>query len=546
MKKLFGLFMFLSLFAAVSCGGGSSTSDTPTTPPTAPSITNSTSTATTVSLAWNAVDQASSYVIQCKESTDTVYPQGTETTATSFKITNLSAATLHNIRVAAKNSAGLSDYSELNISTDALLVAPTVTVGTATDTTIALSWTSVSSATGYNVYCATEIGSIGAKQNTSPVTSLAYTVTGLSQGTTYFFYVYAIDSEGAEGVNSVGKSGTTTGSTSSLSAPVLTAGTTTSSTAYLSWTAVTGATGYYIYGSESQNGTYLQINADAITVIYQTITGLAPSTTYYFKVIAVDNSLNQSNDSNIVSVTTQAGSSSLSAPTLTAGSTTMSTMYLSWNSVTDATGYNIYGATTQDGVYSLVNADPVTVNYQTITGLLPSTTYYFKVTAVDGSGNVSAYSNIVNATTASPNASLAYVSFCNESEATQYFYGVKLGDAQCTNLFGQTSTEYLQTVPGVYSPTFAASDYLFDHVMSSSYTLAASKAYTLYVYYDGTNTYWQLDNDTDGTTVSGSSPKAPSAFSTLKAGKNSAKDIKSAGYKPFSFVKNKTSGAKIR
>jgi hypothetical protein len=86
------------------------------------------------------------------------------------------------------------------------LPAPTsVATSGATTSTMAISWTTVNGATGYNVYRA------GSKVNASAVTGINYTDTGLSPGTSYSWTVKSIDSSGGLSAASVAATGTTTG-----------------------------------------------------------------------------------------------------------------------------------------------------------------------------------------------------------------------------------------------------------------------------------------------------------------------------------------------
>ena len=66
---------------------------------------------------------------------------------------------------------------------------------------------------------------------------------------------------------------------------------------------------------------------------------------------------------------------------------------LTWNAVSGATSYKVYRATSQNGTYSLLGT--VTATSYTNTGAKDGVTYYYKVTAVNDSGE-SAYSNIVS------------------------------------------------------------------------------------------------------------------------------------------------------
>jgi hypothetical protein len=65
---------------------------------------------------------------------------------------------------------------------------------------------------------------------------------------------------------------------------------------------------------------------------------------------------------------------------------------LTWtaSASTDVACYNVYRASSAGGPYNLVNVDPVTHTLFVNTGLSATTTYYYKVSAVDVSGNESA------------------------------------------------------------------------------------------------------------------------------------------------------------
>jgi poly(3-hydroxybutyrate) depolymerase len=86
------------------------------------------------------------------------------------------------------------------------LPAPTgVATSNATNTTMKITWNAVAGAAGYDVYRE------GSRVTASPVTTTAYTDTGLAPATTYHWTVSAVDSHGVEGAQSAPVAGTTTG-----------------------------------------------------------------------------------------------------------------------------------------------------------------------------------------------------------------------------------------------------------------------------------------------------------------------------------------------
>ena len=175
-------------------------------------------------------------------------------------------------------------------------------------------------------------------------------------------------------------------------APVVKAGNSaTSGKPMLTWDAVDGATSYKVYRATSQNGTYSLLGS--VTTTTYVNTGAKDGVTYYYKVTAVNDS-GESAYSNIVSGQNKAVTPKPSAPVVKIGnSATSGKPMLTWNAVSGATSYKVYRATSQNGTYSLLGS--VTTTTYVNTGAKDGVTYYYKVTAVNDSGE-SAYSNIVS------------------------------------------------------------------------------------------------------------------------------------------------------
>jgi len=134
-------------------------------------------------------------------------------------------------------------------------------------------------------------------------------------------------------------------------------------------------------------------------------TGLSPSTSYSYRVLAVDSSNNLSGYSNIATATTASGGDTTppSAPSgLTATAAGQTQVNLTWTASTDnvgVTGYQVErcaGATCTN--FAQVGTS-TTASFSS-TGLTANTTYRFRVLATDAAGNLSGYSNIATATTA--------------------------------------------------------------------------------------------------------------------------------------------------
>ena len=167
----------------------------------------------------------------------------------------------------------------------------------------------------------------------------------------------------------------------------------------LTWNAVSGATSYRVFRSESRGTGYSLLGTTTATSY--TNTGAAVGKTYYYRVKAV-NSVGTSGHSNIVSG--KAKTAAPAAPSVTAGNSSTGKPKLTWNAVSGAVKYEVYRSTRQNSGYSLLGTTTSTSYVNT--GASTGTTYYYRVKAVNRNGMASGYSNIVSgkAKAASPAA----------------------------------------------------------------------------------------------------------------------------------------------
>jgi hypothetical protein len=122
------------------------------------------------------------------------YVSSTQLTIT---LTTTDQATAGSYPVVVMNPApGGGISSPLNF-TVLPLSAPTGLTATAGNAQVSLTWNASSGATSYNVYSATTNG--GPYTEITNVTTLSYTNTGLSNGTTYYYVVTAVNSSGQSG-----------------------------------------------------------------------------------------------------------------------------------------------------------------------------------------------------------------------------------------------------------------------------------------------------------------------------------------------------------
>src|SRR5579883_869987 len=263
----------------------------------------------------------------------------------------------------------------------------TATATSATCTTsasIALSWTASSGATSYNVYRATSAGGEGTTAYKTGVTTTTYTDSSVSNATTYYYTVQAVNSYGSSSQSTEANAATGAAPTvpGTPGTPTVTNGDT---QVTLSWTAASGTvTSYNLYRSTTSGGEGTTAYKTGITTTSYTDTGLTDGSTYYYKVAAVNGcgTGTQSGEATGKPVCTLPGAPS--APTASAGNAQVA---LSWSSVSGATAYNVYRSTASGGEGTTpINGSAITTTSYTDTGLTNGTTYYYKLAAMNSCG----------------------------------------------------------------------------------------------------------------------------------------------------------------
>ena len=206
---------------------------------------------------------------------------------------------------------------------------------TVATTSVSLSWSKVSGATGYQVY---QYNSSSKKwEKIKNVTKTSYTVTSLSSAKTYKFKVRAYKGSSLYGAYSSAISV----STKPAKVKNLKAGTVTTTAVPLSWDKVTRATGYQVYQYNASSKKWEKVKSTTKTSY--TVTSLSSAKTYKFKVRAYfkGDTTAYGSYSSEISVTTKPAK----VTGLKVTDKTDLNFTLKWNKVSGASGYEVYKLT---------------------------------------------------------------------------------------------------------------------------------------------------------------------------------------------------------
>ena len=387
------------------------TTQADTTPPTAPTNLAATVVSNTqINLTWTASTDnvgVTNYLVQrCAAPGCSNFAQigATGGPGTTYNDTSASASTSYTYQVIATDAANNPSLPS-NIST-AITTGPpaapsNLTATAASATQINLSWTNNAiNQTGFKVERSpdnitfTQIGTSGASATT-------YSDPNLAPKTLYYYRLRATNASGDSGYSNTA-SATTLADTTPPSAPSgLTATAASSTQINLSWTASTdnvAVTGYQIQRCQGAGcTTFAQIAAPAGTGTTYIDTGLTPSTSYSYQIIATDAAGNPSLPSNAGTATTLAGPPA--APSgLTATAASATQINLSWtNNATNQSGFKVERS--PDNVtFAQIGTTGATTTVYSDNPLAAVTLYYYRVRATNGSGD-SGYSNVASATT---------------------------------------------------------------------------------------------------------------------------------------------------
>ena len=322
--------------------------------------------------------------------------------STSYTNTGLQDETQYYYRIRAINATGPSLYTSVETTSTLLAVpvAPTsLAVAGVTASSVQLTWNDNSdNESGFEIQRSlTGLPFSYVPVQTTGANATSYTNTGLSESTTYYYRVRAINLAGESGFSNVVS--TTTGLGLPAAPTGLTAGTITTSSVQMSWTDVATNEANYIVQRSTNGSSYTDVQTLPANSTTWTDTGRPDNTTYYYRVYA-RNATGSSTFSNVLMVSTLLAIPDAPSALAVEGFTA-SSIELSWTDNSDnESGFEIERSTSSaPGSFALIHTTGINATGYTNTGLNEVTTYYYRVRATNLAGK-SGYSNVVSATTA--------------------------------------------------------------------------------------------------------------------------------------------------
>jgi fibronectin type 3 domain-containing protein len=338
-----------------------------------------------VALTWSAPSGADAYA---------VYRDGTLLTSlATTSYTDLSAANgaSHSYYVVAFRQNSSASAASSTVTSTAVAATPSAPTGLSAmpgDSSMSLSWTPSSGATGYRVYRdGTLVGSAA---------GASYADTGLANGQSYTWTVTAVKENSPQSAASAPV--TSSPVAAAAGAPTGLVGTPGDTIATLSWQVVSGATSYKVY-----RGGVLVTSTTGNT---WTDSGLANGTSYTYWVTAIVGGVESAASSSVYVTPVPIVPD---VPLGLASTPGDGTIALSWAASAHALSYRVY----RDGV---LVASPSSTS-ATVSGLTNGTPYAFTVVAVNGTAS-SAASSPLSATpvAAAPSAPTSLVAVAGNTQ----------------------------------------------------------------------------------------------------------------------------------
>jgi hypothetical protein len=343
-----------------------------------------------------------------------------------------------------------------------LLMVPTV--GALQAGTLSVSWDSVpdSRVAGYKIKYGTTSGNYTQSLSVGKVTSA--TLSNLTNGTTYYLVVAAVDSSQVEGIPSSEVSGVV------LNASGVSTSSITQNSAVITWQTNKPSDSQVDYGTTTAYGSGSPANSSLVTSHSVTLTGLSASTTYDYQIRSQDAGGSVVVLGNYSFKTTAAADTT--PPTISgvaSSGVSSNAATISWTTNEASDTQVQYGTTAAYGSSTTLNTALVTSHTASLSGLIASTTYHYRVKSKDAAGNMATSGDFTFATTATPDTTPPTISgvassgvsstavtiawTTNEASDTQVEYGTTTAYGSSTALNTAMVTAHSTALSGLTAST---------------------------------------------------------------------------------------------
>jgi fibronectin type 3 domain-containing protein len=331
---------------------------------------------TTLNVSWTATDLADGYLVFRSTSATGSYVQIQNTTELSYSNTGLSYNTSYYYKVqpyfVIDSIAVPGTLSAYGTAKTALANISSLAVVSTGYASLRVTWAAVSGASGYQVY--RSIGNSTTYTLMATQTALVYNNTYLATNTKYNYKIRAYRTVGTTRIY-----GAYSNVVSGQPIPSAPLNVSVKSTGYnsllISWSAVSGAYGYEVSTSLSENGTYTILPLTTKTSV--SLTNQSTNVPLYVKL----RTYRTVGLTKIYSLSTTAvyGTPIPSTPTLTVVSNDYQSLRISWPSIAGASAYDLYRYDSGSLSYELLE-NLTGLSYLDVE-LISGVTYSYKVVA---------------------------------------------------------------------------------------------------------------------------------------------------------------------
>jgi Ca2+-binding RTX toxin-like protein len=484
-----------------------------------------TSSSAGLSWAWNGYDGGSAitnFTVETSRDSGTnwVLVPHSVSTSVNLGLSGLAPGTTYQVRVAAINSVGRSDYLTGSLTTLAVPAsAPQSLVSSSvTKSSLTLSWglpvsNGGAAITDYKVEVSSNGGTSWTAIPHTASNALSFNVTGLTRAVAYQFRVSAVTSGGAGAVSNV-VSVTTLADVPSAPSN-LTFSSVTASGMTLAWSVPTDNGGSaltdYVVETSKDGSTWTVVPHTASTALGLTLTGLSPGTAYQVRVSAknaIGVSAGYATGSKTTLMTAATAPTGLASSAVTSTSLTLSWVIPSSNGGAPISDYKVEVSSNSGSTWTAIPHTASNALSLNVTGLTRATAYQFRVSAVTGFGSgvlSSVFSVSTPAQTPSVPGTVTSSAITNTGFSLAWGLPTDNGGAAITDYTVQYSTDGTTWTPVTHTAS-----------TSRSMALSGLKGFTAYqVRVAAKNTSGNGTFTTPITvTTTGAVPGAPTALST--------------------------------